>query len=92
MISIVGLGNAASAIAQCFENTPQYNVYKLNSSIKRNSKNNFKLIAFENPEDYEENIPDLTKFFADINNHIQFSRCYLHQARHRATYWFACFD
>jgi hypothetical protein len=72
MISIVGLGNAASAIAQCFENTPQYNVYKLNSSIKRNSKNNFKLIAFENPEDYEENIPDLTKFFADINNHIQF--------------------
>jgi hypothetical protein len=72
MISIVGLGNAASAIAECFAETPQYNVYKLNSSIKRNSKKNFKLKSFDHPEEYENNIPDLKKFFSEIDEHIQF--------------------
>lgn len=72
MISIVGLGNAASAIAECFAETPQYNVYKLNSSVKRNSKRSFKLKSFEHPEKYEENIPDLSKFFSDIDDRVQF--------------------
>ena len=72
MISIVGLGNAASAIADCFAETPQYNVYKLNSNIKRNSKKNFKLKSFEHPEQYESNIPDLQKFFSEIDDHVQF--------------------
>ena len=33
MISIVGLGNAASAIAELFSEIKQYKVYKLNSKI-----------------------------------------------------------
>ena len=41
MISIIGLGNAASAIADLFSDIAQYNVFKLNSSIKKNSKYNF---------------------------------------------------
>ncbi|HCI69661.1 MAG TPA: hypothetical protein DHV30_03290, partial [Balneola sp.] len=72
MISIIGLGNAASSIAECFASTPQYNVYKLNSSVKRNSKKNFKLKSFEHPEEYEQNIPDLKKFFSEVDDHIQF--------------------
>ena len=28
MISIVGLGNAASAIVDCFKETPQYNSFQ----------------------------------------------------------------
>jgi len=72
MISIVGLGNAASDIAACFEDTPQYNVYKLNSKIKRNSKNNKKIKHFEEPELYEKNIPDVKSFFSTIDEHVQF--------------------
>ena len=72
MISVVGLGNAASAIAECFKDITQYNVYNLNSSVKRNSKYKLKLKAFSSPEEYEVNIPDVSKFFSDVDDHIQF--------------------
>ena len=63
MISIVGLGNAASKIAEKFKQTSNYNVYFLNSSVERNSKYKFKLKSYETAEEYEENIPNLKKFF-----------------------------
>jgi len=72
MISIIGLGNAASAIADLFSDIAQYNVFKLNSSIKKNSKYNFKLKTFDKPEEYEENIPNLKKFFSNTAQHVQF--------------------
>ena len=34
MISIVGLGNAVSAIVECFKDTPQYNVFKATAKLK----------------------------------------------------------
>ena len=71
MISIIGIGNGASAIAEKFSNTPQYNVYVLNDKVSRTSKYKFKLKRFEEPEDYEKNAPDVTKFFANIDDHIQ---------------------
>ena len=71
MISIVGIGNASSAIASKFADIPQYDVYILNSKIKKNSKKEFKLKTYENPEDYESNIPDLSRFFADLKNRVQ---------------------
>jgi len=71
MISIVGIGNASSAIASKFADIPQYDVYILNSKIKKNSKKKFKLKTYENPEDYESNIPDLSRFFADLKNRVQ---------------------
>ena len=40
MISIIGVGNAASAIADLFTDIKQYKVYKLNSSIEKNTKYN----------------------------------------------------
>ena len=72
MISIVGLGNAACAIADCFKGTPQYNVYKLNSSIKRSSKHNFKLKKYDTPEEYEVNIPKVDSFFSELDDRVQF--------------------
>ena len=72
MISIVGLGNAASRIAEKFKQTKNYNVYLLNSDIERKTKYKFKLKSFETPEEYEENIPDVKKFFQNIDKHIQF--------------------
>jgi len=71
MISIVGIGNAASSIAEKFKEQKNYSVYLLNSGIKRNSKYNHKLQSFENPEHYEENIPDLSKFFKDLDDVVQ---------------------
>ena len=71
MISIVGIGNAASAIAEKFKTQKNYNVYLLNSNIKKQSKSQFRLQNFDDPEDYEKNIPDLTEFFADINDTVQ---------------------
>ncbi len=72
MISIVGLGNAASAISELFSEIQQYKVYKLNSKISKNTKNEFKLETYENPEDYELNVPNVKKFFQNIGDHIQF--------------------
>ena len=72
MISVVGLGTAASAIVEKFKDISQYEVYQLNSDIKRTSKRKFRLKTYANPEEYEQNIPDLSKFFADIGEKIQF--------------------
>ena len=71
MISVIGIGNAASKIAALFENTSNYDVYKMNSSVKRSSKYQFKLKGFESPEEYEKNIPDVKKFLAGASDRIQ---------------------
>jgi hypothetical protein len=72
MISIVGLGNAASAIVEFFEETPQYSVYKMNDKVKRSSKRKFKLKSYKTPEEYETSIPNVSKFFAELGEHVQF--------------------
>lgn len=72
MISIVGLGNAASKIADKFSTYPEYNVYCLNDKFKRSTKRNFRLKSFSTPEEYENNIPDLSNFFKDIDERVQF--------------------
>ncbi len=53
MISIIGIGNAASEIAENFKTqSNNYKVYKLGSNQK-NTKYTRKLKSFENPEEYE---------------------------------------
>jgi len=71
MISIIGIGNGASAIAHKFTAVPQYNVYLLNNKIKKNSKYKMKLKECEAPEDYEEAIPQVKKFFTDLDDTVQ---------------------
>ena len=72
MISIIGLGNAASRIAEKFMSTKNYNVFVLNSDVEGKSKYKFKLKSFEKPEDYEKNIPNLKKFFEPVDDVVQF--------------------
>ena len=72
MISIIGLGNAASAIANKFKDIGQYSVYEMNDNIGRTSKYKFKLKTYETPEEYENNIPNVKKFFKDCDSHVQF--------------------
>ncbi len=71
MISIIGIGNAASAIASKFSDIPQYDVYLLNDKIKKNSKQKFKIKKFKNPEEYENNIPDVRKLFTNLADRVQ---------------------
>ena len=71
MISIVGIGNAASAIAENFKSQGNnYKVYQLGSNYK-NAKYTRALKSYDKPEKYEENIPDLSKFFKDLNDKVQ---------------------
>jgi len=72
MISIVGLGTAGSKLAKTFSGLSQYNVYCLNDGVKRTSKYNFRLKKYETPEEYEKNIPDVIKFFSNIDEDVQF--------------------
>jgi hypothetical protein len=72
MISIVGLGTAASSIAEKFSNTSNYNVFQLSDKITRSSKYKFRLKSYENPEEYEKNIPNLKKFFSNLDDRVQF--------------------
>ena len=71
MISIIGLGNAGSKIAEKFSQTKNYNVYLMNSNIERSSKYKFKLNAYETPEEYELKIPNVKNFFSSLDNHVQ---------------------
>ena len=71
MISIIGIGNAASAIAENFKTqNNNYKVYQL-ASNQKNTKYTRKLKSFESPEDYEQNIPDLSKFFENVTEDVQ---------------------
>ena len=76
MISIVGLGSAASRIAEKFISTKNYEVYQLHSGVARKTKYKYKLKEYESPEDYEKNIPDLRKFFADTIQFIMVGSSY----------------
>ena len=75
MISVIGLGNAGSAVAEKFSGLPQYNVYSINNKVKRTSKYKFRLKKHDTPEECEENIPDLKKFFKDVDEEIHFIVC-----------------
>jgi hypothetical protein len=71
MISIVGIGTGASAIAKKFGDISQYDVYELNDTFEKNSKKKRKLKKFEGPEEYEDNVPNLKTFFKDLKDHVQ---------------------
>tara|TARA_R100000278_G_scaffold14518_1_gene15154 strand:- start:35 stop:895 length:861 start_codon:yes stop_codon:yes gene_type:complete len=71
MISIIGIGNAASAIAENFKTQKNnYKVYQLGSKYKK-SKYCFNLKEYSSPEEYEENTPKLKSFFKDITENVQ---------------------
>ena len=71
MISVIGIGNAASAIAEKFSDIKNYEVYQLNNKVEKNSDREFKLPSFSKPEEYEVNIPDVANFFHDLRDRVQ---------------------
>ena len=71
MISIVGIGTGASAIARKFSDITQYDVYELSNTVKKNSKRKQKLKKFETPEEYEKSVPDLKTFFKELKDTVQ---------------------
>ena len=70
MISIVGIGNPAWSIVDNFASQKNYKTFKLGSDVET-AKDCFKLESFDNPEDYEKNIPNLKKFFKGITDDVQ---------------------
>jgi len=71
MISIIGIGNAASAIAKKFSSIENYDIFLLNSKVFKNTKKEFKIKNYNSAEEYEENIPDLKNFFSGVKDRVQ---------------------
>jgi hypothetical protein len=71
MISIIAIGNAASDIASHFKDIANYEVYQLNSQIKKNTKHSYYIESHDSPDQYEHTIPDLTTFFKGVRQRVQ---------------------
>jgi hypothetical protein len=71
MISIIGIGNGASAIASNFVSIGNYDVYRLNNKVETNTSREFNLESFKTPDEYEAHIPDLKNFFEDVRERAQ---------------------
>lgn len=71
MISLIGIGNGASAIVKKFDGISQYQLHMLGSNIEKTTMTEYKLRRFENPEEYEENVPNLKKFFKKTADRVQ---------------------
>ena len=72
MITVIGLGTGACKIADKFKQTKNYNVYMMSDTIQRNSKYKLKLKKYETPEQYESNIPDVSKFLSEVDERVIF--------------------
>lgn len=75
MISLLGIGTAGENIVNCFANNKEYDCYVISDNVERSTKYRRKIKRQENLEDYETSVPDLSKFFAGINNHVQVFLC-----------------
>ena len=72
--NIVGLGSAGNNIAKYFEQFPEYDVFKIDSEASgdEKEKNYFQVKEQDHPEKYEKNVPNLKKFFGDIEGNVLF--------------------
>lgn len=70
MDTVIGLGSAGCKIADQFSKFPQYDVFKIDVGIK--GENCFTLDYKTTPEEYEQTVPDMTRFFKDIEGDILF--------------------
>jgi hypothetical protein len=70
MISVIGIGNAASAIVERFKSQKNYKVYQLGSDLEKATRA-YPLRTYDEPEKYEANIPKLKNFFKGITQNVQ---------------------
>ncbi len=66
-MNIIGLGKAGCAIADCFENYPQYNTYKLDVGLKRTSST-FPIVERATHEEYDKVEPKIKKFVSEMTS------------------------
>ena len=71
MISIIGIGGGGSAVAECFADISNYDVYCLSNAVTSTTNRQFKLTDYKTPEEYEKNIPDLSEFFEEVRERAQ---------------------
>ena len=71
METIIGLGKAGCAIADRFSQYPQYEVYKMDVGFKRTPRT-YGLKSAGNPEQQEESLGSLKRFFKDVRGDVLF--------------------
>ena len=74
MYTIVGLGSVGHNIVSCFLKYPQYNGYTIDCELPEEIGNSrfIELPHFDHPEEYERNVPDLSKRFNNIEGESLF--------------------
>lgn len=70
MLTIIGLGSAGCNIAEMFEEYDTIKVKLIDVDIE--GENCFSLPLYQNPEDYEKNLPNLNHFLSDCTKKILF--------------------
>ena len=53
----------------------EYKLYQLSNQFSKTSGGQYKLKKYDEIEDYEKNIPKLSKFFKGISNNVQAFVC-----------------
>jgi hypothetical protein len=71
MISVIGIGTGGSALAANFAAVTNYETYQLNDKVEENTDNEFRIDNYNTPEEYENNIPDLSEFFSRVHKRVQ---------------------
>jgi len=71
METIIGLGKAGCAIADRFAQYPQYEVYKIDVGLKRTPRT-YGLKGATSPEEQEETLGNLKRFFKGISGDVLF--------------------
>tara|TARA_R110000824_G_scaffold89985_1_gene220230 strand:- start:12202 stop:13053 length:852 start_codon:yes stop_codon:yes gene_type:complete len=72
MISVIGLGDCGCNIAQKLSVYPQYKIYYINTSGQYSGHKTQLWPEYDTPEKYEENCPDMSSFFQDVDEEVLF--------------------
>jgi len=67
-MTVIGLGQAGCNIAEMFEEHPDYQVKLIDSDIE--GPNCFSVPKYSNPEECEQNFPDISSFLKDCKNNV----------------------
>ena len=69
-MNVIGLGKAGCAIAETFDQYPQYKIFQID--VDKKGQGCYNIQRQSGPEQYEANTPSLTKFFGDIEGETFF--------------------
>jgi hypothetical protein len=64
-VNIIGLGQAGCAVADCFSQHNQYNIYKFDTGLKRTATS-FPIVKRATHEEYDKTVPKIKKFISEM--------------------------